>query len=78
MTDRSGGALLLPYMPAGMMGSDDHDDDDVPNIQVSGIGTMGDCLIQLADVGWLVVLSYTRDTKALSTQFCCHLAHGFR
>ena len=27
MTDRGGGASLLPYMPAGVMGS--HDDDDV-------------------------------------------------
>ena len=27
MTDRGGGALLLPSMPAGVMGSDDDDDD---------------------------------------------------
>ena len=26
MTDRGGGALLLPYTPAGIMGSDDDDD----------------------------------------------------
>ena len=28
VTDRGEGASLLPYMPAGMMGSDEDDDDD--------------------------------------------------
>ena len=27
MTDRGGGASLLPYTPAGVTGSDDDDDD---------------------------------------------------
>ena len=28
MTDWGGGVSLLPYMPAGVTGSDDDDDDD--------------------------------------------------
>ena len=28
MTDRGGEASLLPYIPAGVTGSDDDDDDD--------------------------------------------------
>ena len=38
MTDRGGGASLLPYTPAGLTGSDDDDDDD--DDDDSALGTL--------------------------------------